>query len=171
MDSAWFKAGEACAIRDTRLPSIRSKPHPKLRLGALRLTSAVYRGSGISSASGSVLTVTSSTFSTNASRVGGAIDNNDGAVSITDSTFVSNSALQSGVGAGGAIHNGGLAGSVTIHASLIARNWTDGDGGAIYHGSGSLTISRSTLAGNWSECAIGGCVGGGGSSAIRPPCS
>ena len=133
-----------------------------LRNSSISGNTAVYRAGGIFSASGSALTIISSTFSSNASRVGGAIDNNDGAVSIADSTFVSNSARQSGAGAGGAIHNGGLAGSVTVNGSLIARNWTDGDGGAIYHGSGSLTISRSTLASNWSECAIGGCVGGGG---------
>ena len=123
---------------------------------------SIAHGGGIYNAAGRDLTMNRTQVSDNTGAVGGGMTNDGGYAKVFASTFTNNSAIQSGAGSGGAIYNGGLAGSLTITASTIARNWTDGDGGAIYTIMSSLTMVRSTVAGNWSACAIGGCVGGGG---------
>jgi hypothetical protein len=122
---------------------------------------SVYHGGGMFNVQHSTLTMDRTTVFGNESRVGGGLTNNNGTVAITASTFMNNRALQIGGGSGGAIYDGPF-GSVRITASTIARNWTDGDGGAINTGLGSVTITASTVAENWSSCTPGGCVGGGG---------
>ena len=102
------------------------------------------------------------TLSGNSSSVGGAIDNHDGTLSITASTLSGNFANGVHGGAGGAIHTGGLAGTVKIVGSTIAANIAAWEGGGIYTGSGTVTLSNSTIADNTSTCDFGGCSGGGG---------
>ena len=123
---------------------------------------AEYRAGAIYSETGSLLTLDHATLSGNSSSVGGAIDNHDGTLSITASTLADNFANGVHGGAGGAIHNGGLAGTVTIVGSTIASNVAAFEGGGIYSGSGTMVVENSTIANNTSTCDSGGCSGGGG---------
>jgi hypothetical protein len=121
-----------------------------------------YRAGAIYSEAGSTLTIDHSTLSDNAASVGGAIDNHDGTLSIVASTFSGNFANGVHGGAGGAIHHGGLGGSLTIVGSTFASNVAAWEGGAVYAGSGTVTVDNSTIANNTSPCDFGGCSGGGG---------
>ena len=120
---------------------------------------AEYRAGAIYSETGSTLTIDRSTLSGNSSSVGGAIDNHDGALSIVASTLSGNFTTGLHGGAGGAIHNGGFAGTVRIVGSTLSSNVAAWEGGAIYTGSGTATIENSTIANNTSTCDFGGCSG------------
>jgi len=128
---------------------------------------------------------------------GGAIHNHDGAVTISDSTFDSNTSV-SVVGFGGALYNtsggtmtierslffgnsayfGGAlynsGGEVTIVNSTFAQNTateTGGEGGAIYSPTGTLKISNSTFVGDTADSGGGdlyiGSVGGAAAVSIK----
>jgi predicted outer membrane repeat protein len=104
------------------------------------------------------LNVNRSTFGGNSTaKNGGAIYNNyqsGGAVTITNSTFSSNTS--SGTG-GGAIAQQGN-GTMTITSSTFSSNTSTGSGGALYNTNG-VTIANSTFSGNR---ANGGAGNGGG---------
>jgi fibronectin-binding autotransporter adhesin len=104
------------------------------------------------------LTVTGTTLSENEIGVGdgldgGAIDNQKGTVTITDSTLLKNAAANGANGGG--IYNDG--GSMTIAGSLLSGNNTgSGSGGGIYNNGGTLTVTASTLSGNIAVDGAGG---------------
>lgn len=129
-----------------------------------------------------VLEVSRCTFTGDQSHngMGGAIYNNQGSVTVSDSTFAANTSA-SIVGFGGALYNtsggtftiekslfsgnsayfGGAAynsgGTLTIVDSTFSGNMateTGGEGGAIYSPTGTVKISNSTFVGN--DAAIGG---------------
>ena len=101
---------------------------------------ATSAGGGIENAG--VMTVTAGAFSGNSAPYGGVIDNsNSGRLSVSSSTFLSNSASVSG----GGIYNDG---TLTVTNSTSSGNHAP-DGGVIYNsGSGMLTVTNSTFSGN-----------------------
>ena len=130
--------------------------------GGLSNNFAEFRAGAIYSETGSTLTLDHTTLSGNSSSVGGAIDNHDGTLTIVASTLSGNFTTGAHGGAGGAIHSGGLGGTIAISSSTFAANVGAWEGGAIYVGSGVLTIDTTTIADNSSPCNFGGCSGGGG---------
>lgn len=103
-------------------------------------------GGAIYNATGGTTTITGSTFAGNFSAYpsGGGAIGNQGSMSISGSTFSSNSA-----GYGGAVYIAG--GTVTITNSTFYRNQTDTNGtigGSILNQCGTLTITASTLSEN-----------------------
>ena len=108
----------------------------------------------IYNAAEATLTVDGVTFANNSSvnNVAGAINNRDGKVAITNSTFKGNTAVaEGGLGQGGAITN---ADQMTITGGSFANNTANYSGGAIYNGANaagsqtSLTIDGTTFTGN-----------------------
>ena len=90
---------------------------------------------------------------------GGAIDNN-GTLTVSNSTVSGNQASANG----GGIYN---TGSLTISNSNLSANGTGGDGGAIYSGgSGSLTIANSIVSDNSAAGYAGGIDNESGSLAV-----
>lgn len=119
----------------------------------------------IYNAAGAELTVDDVTFANNSSvnNVAGAINNRDGKVIITNSTFKGN---DSGTKAGGAIANTagsteeGKLGTIIITGSTFEGNKA-GNGGAVWNGSdGKVEIADSTFKGN-TAVAEGGLGQGG----------
>ncbi len=100
-------------------------------------------GGGITNASGSTLTVTSSTFLSNDARRGGAIYNSTGTVTVQDSTFGTNSAFYDGAG----LYNSG---TMKIINSTMSGNTSQqvGGGGVFNSGAGTLTVINSTFKDN-----------------------
>ncbi len=99
------------------------------------------------------LTVTDSSFLNNISVFGGGIMNN-GIATVSKSQFVNNSATQNG----GGIHNGG---NLTVTASTFSGNSAVNNGGGIT-GYGGLVISDSTFSGNSAGNFGGGVIDGSG---------
>ncbi len=127
-----------------------------LNAGTLDVTNTTFSGNraprvgagAIYNRSGTV-TVTGSTFSSN-SGLNGAIFN-AGTATVTRSTFVGNTANY-----GGAIVN---AETLTVTGSTFSGNNANYDGGAILNGDvGALTISNSTFADNIAVTGQGGAV-------------
>ncbi len=104
-------------------------------------------GGGIDNDSGA-LTVTDSTFSNNSADYGGGIDNDSGALTVTDSTFSNNSADY-----GGGIYN--YNGALTVTDSAFSNNSADEDGGGIENYD-TLTVTDSTFSGNSAGAAGSG---------------
>ena len=114
----------------------------------------------IYNAAEATLTVDGVTFANNSSvnDVAGAINNRDGKVIITNSTFTGN---DSGTKAGGAIANTagsteeGKLGTITIKGSTFEGNEA-GNGGAVWNGSdGKVEITNSTFKSNTALVGIG----------------
>ena len=143
-------------------------------------------GGAIGSDTGSVVTITDSTFQGNSATVNGGALTNDGTMSIAGSTFSSNSAANGGAlayissttvsgttfdqnkatsGVGGAIYlfeQGGPVSS-TISQSTFDHNTAATQGGAIADGSASkgpidVTLIGDTIANNTAPAASGGGV-------------
>ncbi len=89
-----------------------------------------------------IITLTNSTFITNSARDGGAIDNNSGKLFITGGQFLNNKAL--GTGNGGAVRSGNY---LALNGALLSGNTAAGGGGAVV-GDGVMYISDSTLSNN-----------------------
>jgi len=104
-------------------------------------------GGGIATASPSLTNVFGSTISNNSSTAnsGGGIEN-QGTMSLTDSTVAGNTASYTSAGYGGAIYNGG---TLVINSSTIAANSASHVGG-IYDAAGTITAYNSIIAGNTS---------------------
>ncbi len=124
-------------------------------------------GGAILNSNGGSLTVNDATFNLNsASRAGGAIEDNSGALgnlNIDSSVFTANS-TGSNPGNGGAIHMTG-AGNSTINASSFSNNTASNEGGGLWNGSGVMTITSTTIDGNTasgSDALVAGASGGGG---------
>jgi predicted outer membrane repeat protein len=108
------------------------------------------------------ITVSGSTFMNNSApdQTGGAIDS-QGAMSISDSTFVGNSA---GFGAGVYSAPGeGVSGSIVN--STFTDNTASAWGGAIANIAGTMDITNSTIVDNAAQSGEGGGIDIGGSSA------
>ena len=103
---------------------------------------------------GTTVTVTDCTFTGNvASQGGGAVANDDGSLTVIDSTIGDvaggngNSALS-----GGGVYNSG---SASITSSTVAGNESS-NGGGIYVSGGSMTLTNSTVANNTATGQGGG---------------
>jgi hypothetical protein len=98
-----------------------------------------------------------------ATSMGGAVDNADGTLVVTDCTFDDNTSDSDG----GAIDNAdnGGAGSLDVFGSTFNDNTADGDGGAIdnadYGGEGTATVSDSTFTANTADGSDGGAIDNG----------
>lgn len=99
-----------------------------------------------------ILTAEESTFSENSAGNGGAIANASGAtLTVEDSTFSNNTTT--GVGGGAMIDSG----TATVERSLMISNEAPINGGAInVQPGGSMTVAASTIAGNTSDGLGGG---------------
>jgi predicted outer membrane repeat protein len=112
-------------------------------------------GGGIENISSGIATINGCTFSGNTANGSGSTASsgaaiaNSGKMSVTASTFDSNTAASDG----GAIYNDG---ALTIATSSFTNNAALSDGGAIRSG-GSLSLSRSTFAWN-SAASVGGAL-------------
>ena len=118
-----------------------------LTIHDLTMTKGRVEGALISNADGTVKVTT-------ANPIGGAIVNQAGTLTITSSTFSSNSADLSW---GGAIENRGL---LHIHSSAFSGSSAGLWGGAIFNHGGTLTISDSAFSDNSAEG--GGAIENGG---------
>ncbi|MCB0048646.1 MAG: Ig-like domain repeat protein, partial [Caldilinea sp.] len=125
-----------------------------LTANAIATTESVTSGGGaIFGANGSMLTVSDSTLSFNrasGSEGGGAIDAN-GPLTITGSSFISNTAATYGAseGQGGAVSFGGNnLYTAVISGTTFLSNTAYNRGGALYVGNGTLDLDASTLSGN-----------------------
>lgn len=92
------------------------------------------RGGAICNDGGTV-TLNNCQLVANRAKYGGAIDNNVGNLTITDSIFESNYSGWSG----GAVHN--FAGTVKSQGSIFLLNHSSSSGGAIFNAAGSVKIS------------------------------
>ena len=105
-------------------------------------------GGAINNEGGGILTETNDTFNNNTATYGGAIYN-DGALTVDNSTFTGNSALDDGtiliIASGGAIYND--IGSTLTEANDTFTNNIANLGGAIFD-EGILTLDNSTFTGN-----------------------
>ncbi len=97
------------------------------------------------------LTISNGSISNGSKTYGGAILNNGGTVTLTNSTIIGNHASSAG---GGIVNFGG---NVTLTDSTISGNDSDHEGGGIssYYGS-TVTVINSTISGN--NAAYGGGV-------------
>lgn len=136
--------------------------------GTLTVDDGSFEGNTATTAAGAIynaadakLTVDGVTFANNSSAKAGAINNYDGTVAISDSTFKGNDA---GKSMGGAVTNtsGSASGKsiITITGSTFEDNKA-GNGGAVWNGSdGKVEIADSTFKGN-TAVAEGGLGQGG----------
>ncbi len=101
------------------------------------------------------LTVTSSTITNNkAGLFGGGILNNQGTVTIANSTISSNQTDEKDGSAGGGIYNN--RGIVEVDKTTISDNYARLSGGGIFNSLGTATVTNSTISGNKAEFASGG---------------
>ena len=117
--------------------------------GSFEGNTATTAAGAIYNAAGAKLTVDGVTFASNSSAKAGAINNYDGTVAISDSTFKGNDA---GKSMGGAVTNtsGSAPGEsiITITGSTFEGNKA-GNGGAVWNGTyGQVDITDSTFKGN-----------------------
>lgn len=131
--------------------------------GTLTINGGSFEGNTATKAAGAIynaadaqLTVDGVTFANNSSAKAGAINNYDGTVAISDSTFKGNDA---GKSMGGAVTNtsGSAPGKsiITITGSTFEGNKA-GNGGAVWNGTyGQVDITDSTFKGNTALAGIG----------------
>ena len=108
-------------------------------------------GGALRSKTGATLTVTNSTFTSNSAlgtaADGGAIKGSAGPLTISGSTSTNNSAL--GTAADGGAIRQSFSGPLTVSGSIFTSNNATDDGGAIRKsGSGPMTVTGSTFTGN-----------------------
>jgi CSLREA domain-containing protein len=91
------------------------------------------------------LTISNSTFSDNSALNGGGVATEQGTVNVTDSTFSGNNSI--GLNSGGGIYS--LSSSTTVTNSTFSNNTASGVGGGIMNSNGSiLTVTNSTFSSN-----------------------
>jgi hypothetical protein len=119
-------------------------------------------GGGLSNSG--TLSISNSTFASNSAVSGGGLSNS-GTLSISNSTFANNSAV-SGGGSGGGLSNNG--GTVSISNSTFANNSAthQAAGGGLSNGNGTVSISNSTVANNSADYG-GGLYNAGQASSIN----
>ena len=107
-------------------------------------------GGAIYNGSEATLSIADTSFSSNSAvDAGGAVDNY-GTLSVTHGTFSANSAPGSGVAGSGSGLGGGIAaaGTISISDSIFSDNSAPQDGGAIHLGTATALIANSTFSGN-----------------------
>ncbi|MBC7870320.1 MAG: right-handed parallel beta-helix repeat-containing protein, partial [Chitinophagaceae bacterium] len=128
--------------------------------GTVTVTNSTFSGNNTISSGAAILngingttTISGSTISGNTAVNGGGIDNNQGTLTVTNSSFVGNVAngVLGGSGGGGAIVIN--LGTVAIVNSTFANNQANFIGGGVYNAA-SVTITNSTFVGN--QAANGG---------------
>ncbi|MCZ7670555.1 MAG: hypothetical protein M5U34_27085 [Chloroflexi bacterium] len=107
------------------------------------------KGGGIIVQSGTAVTVTNSTFISNTGDYGGGIYN-AGSLTVDNSRFYQNFASDIG---GGGICN---VGELTVNATDVSGNSTLGDGGGIASSGGTAYIHSTSVANNQAEFDSGG---------------
>ncbi|MGI8688107.1 MAG: beta strand repeat-containing protein, partial [Thermomicrobiales bacterium] len=132
--------------------------------GTLTVTSSIFSGNSAFRGGGiyttGTLAVMNSTLSGNmatgagGANTGGGIEEEGGAITVTNSIFANNSATGSG-GGGGGIEQ--AEGTLTLTNVTFSGNTSDGGGGIEMSGTGALTVTNSTFSNN-----AGGTFGGGG---------
>ncbi len=139
-------SGQSVTLDGYNQVQVFSTSSSDLTLNALTITNGTIPGDGggIFNNDGT-LSISNSTLSNNSAPnefgSGGGIFNNGGTLSIDNSTFANNSAS----GEGGGIFNNG--GTLSINNSTFANNSASGDGGGIFN-NGTVSISTSTIANN-----------------------
>ncbi|MBK7202197.1 choice-of-anchor Q domain-containing protein [Candidatus Amarolinea dominans] len=125
--------------------------NPGITFNLNSMTIANSAASGIYNRGGTV-TVSNSTFASNSAGPGGAgIFNDNGIVTVSYSTFSANSASR-----GGGIFNDN-GGRLTVSHSIFSGNSASAAGGGLFNDNGStLTVSNSTLSGNSASASGGG---------------
>lgn len=112
------------------------------------------------------LSVTNTTFYSNTTNSNGGAVHNGGTASIANSTFISNSSPISLTGGyGGAINNGAGAISLMITNTTFYTNSAAIVGGGVRVGTGTATIVNSTFSGNLTG-GYGGAIDGGAGSTL-----
>ena len=118
------------------------------RAGNLTLHQTTLSGGNISSKGGAIfneggtVTVSNSTLSGNTAARGGGAIYNRGTVTVSNSTLSGNTVS---LHHGGAIFN---IGTLTVSNSTLSGNVADEHGGGIFNSGGTATVSNSTLSGN-----------------------
>ena len=113
------------------------------------------------SATGPVVSLSDLSLVNGISLNGGAVQNIDGDLTISQTTIFNNSAS----GDGGGVYN--EMGRLTIVASTLSNNETNGSGGGVYNLSGDAEISDSTLVGNQAGVDGGGVFSSGDGAIIN----
>ena len=113
-------------------------------------------GGGLLVGEDMTVNVINSVFSGNSASANGGALSNYGTVTITDSTFSSNSSA-GGAGGGGAILNSQV---LTINGSTFSGNTAggSGSGGAVFNTSPTATITNSTFYGNSADFSGGAII-------------
>jgi hypothetical protein len=118
-------------------------------------SSTIIHGTGDASTPASVISITSGTVTITGLSVtggyaasGGGISNENGTLTVSDSTVSDNTAtdLNTLAGGGGIFNN---TGTLTVSGSTVSDNTaTTGYAGAIFNNSGTVTVTDSTVSGN-----------------------
>lgn len=144
-------------FQDNRTPIGGGSGGAILNTGVLAVSDSHFRGNSGSSSAGALFSNGSATiercsFIDNDSPDGGAIVN-DGTMTVNASTFSRNVAVELYGGAGGAIRNNA---TMELTNSTLSGNECNGAGGAIHnHGLAALTIAGSTIIGNFAQNSPG----------------
>lgn len=153
------------ALNHVTMSQNTSNGSPIVNIGTVTITDSTFSDNGLNGNGetsggvihndGGTLTVRGSTFNNNIISgnvgTGGAIAVPNGEATITDSTFISNRALD-----GGAIYLG-TGGSATITGSTFTTN-IGGFGGAIQSNATNLMVEESTFTGNDAVIGSGGAI-------------
>lgn len=107
---------------------------------------AIYNGSSLKS-----LKITNAYFTANsAQHYGGAIYDNGGTLTLTNSVFSANSALDSN-SLGGAIYNSSSMSAIELYNCTIAGNKAVRSGGGIYRGNGTIKVYNTIVSQNYAD--------------------
>ena len=140
-------------VKSPRNSSASPSSDPRRIVALARLTMTGGRaGAGGAIENDGTLTITDSTISGNTSYATGAIYNNNGTLTITNSTISGNTSYVTGRGGGIASYYGTL----TITNSTISGNTASRGGGISFTYDGIVTITNSTISGNTATTGDGG---------------
>ncbi len=130
-------------------------------LGANKLTVSGNNAVGVFAInSGKTVNIDGLTIANGKANQGGGIFNDNGTLTLTNSTLAGNSAS---AGGGGIFNDNG---TLTLTNSTLAGNSASGGGGGIYNDNGTLKLTNSTLAGNSTSSGGGGGIFNNGTSTV-----
>ena len=127
----------------------------------IKNNSTQFLGGGFRGSNGNQMTISSSTFSNNSAKIGGAISNLKSQATITNTTIDSNTTLPNGNGGG--VENDSDS-RLTIIDSTISNNLANAGGGVYNHRNSTATITNTTISGNSSNGPGGGVFNSDGST-------